>query len=141
MRKTATGLSLTAAALGAGIAGAAPASAGGIGDFLSPAFGVTCANLHNGARAQGATTQGTGAANGNLAELPLGSALNQCGGADLLPQSNESLGHLRSKFQTLTQMYTGQASEEFTTVRKEWNSAANSLNGALSRIATSSALS
>ncbi|MDQ0577978.1 hypothetical protein [Streptomyces rishiriensis] len=62
---------------------AAPASAGGIGDFLSPAFGVSCANLNNGAHANGTTTQGTGAANGNLAGLPLGGALNQCGGADL----------------------------------------------------------
>jgi hypothetical protein len=62
---------------------AAPAAAGGIGDFLSPAFGVSCANLNNGARAAGATTHGTGAADGNLAGLPVGSALNQCGGADV----------------------------------------------------------
>jgi hypothetical protein len=65
-----------------GLGTAVPASAGGIGDFLSPAFGVSCANLNNGAHASGTTTQGTGAANGNLAGLPLGGALNQCGGAD-----------------------------------------------------------
>ncbi|MET9936348.1 MULTISPECIES: hypothetical protein [unclassified Streptomyces] len=69
--------------MGAGLAGAAPASAGGIGDFLSPAFGVTCANHHTGARADGATAAGTGTAGGNFLGLPLGSALNQCGGADL----------------------------------------------------------
>ncbi|WP_030671284.1 hypothetical protein [Streptomyces rimosus] len=64
------------------IATATPAAAGGIGDLLSPAFGVTCANLNNGARAHGATTHDTGAANGNLASLPIGNAFNQCGGAD-----------------------------------------------------------
>ncbi|MEU2438361.1 chaplin family protein [Streptomyces rubradiris] len=75
----------SAVALGAALGPAAPAWAGGIGDFLSPAFGTACANLHTGARAAGTTTHGTGAANGNLAGLPLGSPLNQCGGADPLP--------------------------------------------------------
>ncbi|WP_307161154.1 hypothetical protein [Streptomyces rishiriensis] len=59
-----------------GLGTAAPATAGGIGDFLSPAFGVSCANLNNGTQANGTTTQGTGAANGNLAGLPVGNALN-----------------------------------------------------------------
>ncbi|MFJ6993865.1 hypothetical protein [Streptomyces sp. NPDC003090] len=81
-RTAATATALTAAVLGTALATAAPAAAGGIGDFLSPAFGTSCANHHTGARATGATTSGTGAANGNLAGLPLGSALNQCGGAD-----------------------------------------------------------
>jgi hypothetical protein len=71
------------AALGTAAAAAAPASAGGIGDFLSPAFGTFCGNHNTGARMAGATTHGTGAANGNIAGLPIGSALNQCGGADL----------------------------------------------------------
>ncbi|MFI8169861.1 hypothetical protein ACIPM2_31890 [Streptomyces sp. NPDC086081] len=73
---------VAAAVVGAGIGAAGPASAGGIGDFLSPAFGTACANHHTGARANGTTTRGTGAANGNLAGIPLGGALNQCGGAD-----------------------------------------------------------
>lgn len=63
-----------------------PAWAGGIGDFLSPAFGTSCANHNTAARAEGTTTQGTGAANGNLAGLPIGSPMNQCGGADLKPK-------------------------------------------------------
>ncbi|MEU9982091.1 hypothetical protein [Streptomyces sp. NPDC050856] len=73
---------MTAAALGAVLTSAAPAAAGGVGDFLSPAFGTLCTNHHTGAHADGTTTHGTGAANGNLAGLPLGSALNHCGGAD-----------------------------------------------------------
>ncbi|WP_353963737.1 chaplin family protein [Streptomyces sp. NBC_00083] len=64
--------------------------AGGIGDFLSPAFGTSCANQNTGAHANGATTHGAGSASGNLAGIPLGSPLNQCGGADL-PQVNEFL--------------------------------------------------
>ncbi|MEV8535815.1 hypothetical protein [Streptomyces sp. NPDC051211] len=85
-RRTVATLSLATATLGGALATAAPASAGGIGDFLSPAFGVSCANLNNRAHANGATMHGTGAADGNLASLPVGNALNQCGGADLLPQ-------------------------------------------------------
>ncbi|MFJ7063730.1 hypothetical protein ACIQVA_39870 [Streptomyces microflavus] len=78
-----TVLGLVTVTMGAGLVAAAPASAGGIGDFLSPAFGVNCANHNTGTQAAGATTAGTGAANGNLLGLPLGGALNQCGGADL----------------------------------------------------------
>ncbi|MGK5640111.1 hypothetical protein ACSNOK_17600 [Streptomyces sp. URMC 126] len=62
---------------------ASPASAGGIGDVLSPAFGTNCANQHNGIHSNGATTRGTGTASNNVLGLPLGGALNQCGGADL----------------------------------------------------------
>ncbi|MGW9448655.1 chaplin family protein [Streptomyces sp. NPDC055632] len=82
-RTLARGTVVTLTLLGAGQA-ASPAWAGGVGDFLSPAFGTSCANHHTGARADGTTTHGTGAANGNLAGLPLGSPLNQCGGADIL---------------------------------------------------------
>lgn len=67
----------------------APAAAGGIGDFLSPAFGTNCGN-HTGTHANGTTTQGTGAANSNLVGLPLGGALNQCGGADIDPDNTLS---------------------------------------------------
>ncbi|MEV7676449.1 hypothetical protein [Streptomyces sp. NPDC088752] len=86
-RHTLTTLALTATALTGTVAAAAPAAAGGIGDFLSPAFGTDCANHNTGARADGATTAGTGTANSNVLGLPLGSPLNQCGGADLVPRS------------------------------------------------------
>ncbi|MET9320927.1 hypothetical protein ABZX75_12195 [Streptomyces sp. NPDC003038] len=89
-RKTTTVLTLTALATGTALASASPASAGGIGDFLSPAFGTSCAN-HHATHAAGTTAHGTGAANGNLAGLPLGGALNQCGGADL-PEVDLSKG-------------------------------------------------
>ncbi|MFJ8664026.1 hypothetical protein [Streptomyces sp. NPDC093795] len=48
-RTSVPALSLTSAVAGVGLGTAAPASAGGIGDLLSPAFGVSCANLNNGA--------------------------------------------------------------------------------------------
>jgi len=83
--KTTTALGLTTAAISVGLVAATPAAAGGIGDFLSPAFGTSCANQHTGAHATGTTHFGTGAAGGNLAGLPVGSPLNQCGGADLTP--------------------------------------------------------
>lgn len=82
-------LGITAAAFEAGLAGAVPAAAGGVGDLLSPAFGTLCSNLHNGAYAHGATTTGTGTAGGTLLGLPLTGALNQCGGADLLPAQSD----------------------------------------------------
>ncbi|MEV3993615.1 chaplin family protein [Streptomyces sp. NPDC049837] len=69
--------------MAAGLTTASPAAAGGIGDFLSPAFGTLCGNLNNGAHANGTATSATGAAGGNLAGIPIGSPLNQCGGADL----------------------------------------------------------
>ncbi|MFD6438144.1 hypothetical protein [Streptomyces venezuelae] len=84
-------LTLTTTAMVGGLAAAGPAFAGGIGDVLSPAFGTNCANHNIGALAAGATTAGTGAADGNLLGLPLGSALNQCGGADLLPKGDDDL--------------------------------------------------
>ncbi|WP_228974759.1 hypothetical protein [Streptomyces sp. DH12] len=80
--RTLTTLGATATLLGAGLAGAAPAAAGGVGDFLSPAFGTACANLNNGAHADGATSHGTGTGGSNVAGVPLSNALNQCGGAD-----------------------------------------------------------
>ncbi|MER7625795.1 chaplin family protein [Streptomyces sp. NPDC126503] len=81
-RTAATATALATAALGAPLTIATPAFAGGIGDVLAPAFGTSCANQHA-AHATGNTTHGTGTAAGNLAGLPLGSPLNQCGGADL----------------------------------------------------------
>ncbi|WP_437104697.1 hypothetical protein [Streptomyces sp. enrichment culture] len=76
---------VVAASTTSGILAATPAAAGGIGGFLSPAFGTNCANRNVVPHAAGATTAGTGAANGNLLGLPLGSPLNQCGGADVNP--------------------------------------------------------
>ncbi|MEU4800427.1 chaplin family protein [Streptomyces sp. NPDC023327] len=90
-RTAAATILLTTAATGVGVVTAAPASAGGVGDFLSPAFGTSCSNLNNGAHAAGGTTHGTGSADGNLVGLPIGSPFNQCGGADLAP-SLEELG-------------------------------------------------
>ncbi|MBT2386457.1 chaplin family protein [Streptomyces sp. ISL-11] len=63
---------------------AAPASAGGILPIASPAFGNSCAN-HGTPHASGTTTHGPGAANGNLAGLPVSNPANQCGGADATP--------------------------------------------------------
>ncbi|MCY0954105.1 hypothetical protein [Streptomyces sp. H27-S2] len=53
--KAATTFALTAGAA-ALAAAAAPASAGGIGDILSPAFGTNCANHNTGPHAAGAPT-------------------------------------------------------------------------------------
>lgn len=110
-----TALALTATAVAGGVVVAAPASAGGIGDFLSPAFGTSCANHQVGAKADGATTHSTGSAGGNLAGLPLTGALNQCGGADL-PGAQDMLGQLGQNApltqlpQSATQMPTLSAS-------------------------------
>jgi hypothetical protein len=89
-----TTLTLTTAAVADGFLAAAPASAGGIGDFLSPAFGTDCANHNTRPHADGATTAGTGAANGYLLGLPLGSPLNQCGGADIPLEDQSGLANL-----------------------------------------------
>lgn len=59
-----------------------PAWAGGVGDFLSPAFGTSCLNHHTGGHATGQTAHSTGSVDGNLLGLPVASPLNQCGGAD-----------------------------------------------------------
>ncbi|MER0443329.1 hypothetical protein ABR738_01845 [Streptomyces sp. Edi4] len=85
-------LTLSAAAAGT-VLTATPAHAGGVGDFLSPAFGTDCENHRTTPHATGTTTAGTGAANGNLLGLPLGSPLNQCGGADA-PGGQEGLVNL-----------------------------------------------
>ncbi|MGI5485157.1 chaplin family protein [Streptomyces lavendofoliae] len=76
-------MGLTITVIGAGLGAAAPASAGGVGGFLSPAFGITCANHNAGARADGSTRHATGTVGGNLAGVPIGSPFNHCGGADL----------------------------------------------------------
>ncbi len=73
---------LTVVTAGTVLATTSTASAGGIGDSLSPAFDTSCTN-HHGIHADGATTHGTGAANGNSAGLPIGNPINQCGGADV----------------------------------------------------------
>lgn len=93
-RRALTIVGLGTTAIGLSLPIAVPASAGGIGDFLSPAFGTNCANHHTRPHATGTTTAGTGTADGNLLGLPLGSALNQCGGADLpdLPDGTEEIG-------------------------------------------------
>lgn len=80
-------LALLALGLSAG-----PASAGGILPIGSPAFGTLCANRHTGGHANGTTSHGTGTANGNFASLPLGSPLNQCGGADSFKNIFDSRG-------------------------------------------------
>jgi hypothetical protein len=82
-RRDVTVLVLVCSFAGTALGAAPSASAGGIGDVLSPAFGTNCANHNTGAHADGLTRHGTGTVGGNLAGLPLGSALNQCGGADL----------------------------------------------------------
>ncbi|MEU8499907.1 hypothetical protein AB0C86_24760 [Streptomyces lavendulae] len=61
---------------------------GGIGDFLSPAFGTDCENHRIGAHATGATTSGSGTVSSNTGKLQLLSALNHCGGADMLAFQN-----------------------------------------------------
>lgn len=81
-RKITTALAVSAAVAAAALGTATPAAAGGVGDFLSPAFGTMCDNLNNGAHAIGSTTSGTGTAGGTLAGLPIGNPVNQCGGAD-----------------------------------------------------------
>ncbi|MET9957137.1 chaplin family protein [Streptomyces sp. NPDC006339] len=97
-RKAMRIVGVTAAAIGIAGAAASPAMAGGVGDFLSPAFGTTCMNKHD-AHSRGSTTHGTGISNGNLAGLPIGSPANQCGGADLLPKRPDDLAHLaKEKF-------------------------------------------
>ncbi|MER6393702.1 hypothetical protein ABT236_35250 [Streptomyces sp. NPDC001523] len=90
--KAATAFVLTAGSVAAALAAASPASAGGVGDFLSPAFSTNCVNHDTVPHAAGATTAGTGAADGNLLGLPLGSPLNQCGGADVTPGSEAQNG-------------------------------------------------
>lgn len=82
-RRSVTVLGLSCSVAGLALGAAPSASAGGIGDFLSPAFGTSCANHNTGARADGATQHATGTAGGNVAGLPLGSPVNQCGGADM----------------------------------------------------------
>jgi hypothetical protein len=78
-----TACTLTAATAAASLLSAVPASAGGVGAFLSPAFGTECSNHNAGALAGNATRSGTGTAGGNLVGLPVGSPINQCGGADV----------------------------------------------------------
>ncbi|MVO84974.1 hypothetical protein GPA10_09410 [Streptomyces sp. p1417] len=72
--------------LGAGLT-AAPALAGGLLPIASPAFGTSCGN-HSTTQTAATTGHGTGTVGGNRAGLPLGSPLNQCGGAELPGTAN-----------------------------------------------------
>ncbi|MCZ0210710.1 hypothetical protein OZK63_35535 [Streptomyces sp. UMAF16] len=72
---------------------AVPASAGGILPIASPSFATSCTN-HGAPHAGGATTRGTGAADGNLADLLVGSPFNHCGGAELDASSLPAVGSL-----------------------------------------------
>ncbi len=80
--RIATSLALAAAVLATGFTAAAPASAGGIGDFLSPAFGTSCANHKTHTAPQGRAHTDSGGITGLLAQVPATSPVNQCGGAD-----------------------------------------------------------
>ncbi|MGA5408344.1 hypothetical protein ACPCSC_13885 [Streptomyces lavendulocolor] len=84
MNRTASRIAVLAGVVaGAMGATATTASAGGIGDFLSPAFGTTCGNHHNGATAAAAAPASGGSAGGNVTGVPVLAPANQCGGADL----------------------------------------------------------
>ncbi|GAA2670764.1 hypothetical protein [Streptomyces lunalinharesii] len=89
-RRTLTALGVTAAVLGAGLATAAPASAGGILVFLSPSMDNSCTNHGTATQSKGKTKHASGTAGGLLAELPVASPLNHCGGADLPDQLGSS---------------------------------------------------
>lgn len=78
-----TVLGVIIAAYAGGLAVAVPASAGGVGAFLSPAFGTRCVIQHTAPHAVGAATRGAGTGDGNLAALPFGGSVNQCGGTDI----------------------------------------------------------
>ncbi|WP_030675459.1 hypothetical protein [Streptomyces rimosus] len=82
MLRAGTVLGLAAVACAAVLAAAAPASAGGIGAFLAPAFGNSCA-LQHAPHAEGAITHGTGTGDGSLTAFPFGGSVNQCGGTDI----------------------------------------------------------
>ncbi|MFD3780738.1 hypothetical protein [Streptomyces sp. NPDC058612] len=86
--RTHQAITLIVVTVGCGGFATAPAWAGGVGDFRSPAFGTSCANHDTGAHNAGDTTTGTGTLTGILAGLPLDSALNHCGGADLPLNAN-----------------------------------------------------
>ncbi|MFJ5678206.1 hypothetical protein [Streptomyces sp. NPDC093097] len=73
----------TLTALGAGLANAGPASAGGVIAVLSPSMDNTCAELGKAMRHTAGTTHGSGTADGLLTALLIDSPLNHCGGADI----------------------------------------------------------
>ncbi|MFC5724552.1 hypothetical protein ACFP1Z_30800 [Streptomyces gamaensis] len=79
------------------LAGAVPASAGGIGAIANPAFDNTCIILSKGAQAVGRVARGSGIVN-DLVQVPLDAPNNHCGGTDLpmlptLSGREENLGH------------------------------------------------
>ncbi|WP_189762375.1 hypothetical protein [Streptomyces xanthochromogenes] len=81
-RRTATALAVAAAAIGAGLAAASPAVAGGVIVVASPSHDNSCFNT-DAAQSRDATRNGSGTAAGLLAALPIETPLNHCGGADL----------------------------------------------------------
>ncbi|MFF3976936.1 hypothetical protein [Streptomyces sp. NPDC001828] len=81
-RRTVTALAVAAATIGTGLAAAAPAAAGGIIVVASPSHDNSCFNT-DAAQSRDATRNGSAAAAGLLAALPIETPLNHCDGADL----------------------------------------------------------
>ncbi|GAA2651168.1 hypothetical protein [Streptomyces lunalinharesii] len=81
-RRTLATLGVTTVALGAGLATAAPATAGGIGVFASPAFDNTCITLHRTTRAVGRMVNQP-AIGSNLLQAPVQVPYQHCGGAEV----------------------------------------------------------
>ncbi|MFH8343543.1 hypothetical protein [Streptomyces sp. NPDC018045] len=75
-------LGVVAAVCAQTLAAAAPASAGGVGAFLSPAFGNRCAQGAS-PHAAGATAHGAGTGTGLLVGISFGGSVDQCGGTDI----------------------------------------------------------
>ncbi|MER7349085.1 hypothetical protein ABT390_27165 [Streptomyces aurantiacus] len=76
-------LAITAAGIGTGLMAASPAAAGGIIVIGSPSFNNGCANHQTHTQPRGTTSEGSGPAQGLLAQVPVTDPLNHCGGADL----------------------------------------------------------
>ncbi|KWT59220.1 hypothetical protein ADL21_24895 [Streptomyces albus subsp. albus] len=76
---------MPAAVIGTGLATASPAAAGGIIVIASPSFTNACANHGAHAKPRGHSSNGSGSAQGLLAQVPIVDAVNHCGGADVPP--------------------------------------------------------
>ncbi|MEU8955502.1 hypothetical protein AB0C93_14475 [Streptomyces sp. NPDC048518] len=83
LEKSLTTAAVTVATLGTLFVAAGPAAAGGIIVVASPTHDNSCANHKTHTQPRGNTSAGSGPVNGLLAQLPLTTALNHCGGADL----------------------------------------------------------
>lgn len=88
LSRKSTALVVAAAAIGTGFAGASPAAAGGIIVVASPSYDNACANHNTRTQPDGNTSGESGSGTGLLTQLPLSTALNHCGGADLPHASN-----------------------------------------------------